>query len=254
MSQPAAPLPGLSSHLRAAVCHPGRPATLSCYLWHRVAMRGSLLGVLQMDLSPGSQGSRAESLCLLQGNVRSSRGWGMAERSLGRGEGQERPGDQRCGFVLGHTDPEPARCGEGSPRELPVGAGAWHAVRGTSGSALPSPGPASRPPWVRQCHRRYPAAGGSEAPSRCGRGGRGTGPRPPRPIVPAALCLAGLSLIWTRSLPGTHGRRLQIARDLKAWPSLRRGPAPRPALGPSSQLSDRGPAGASTPLPPGSPP
>lgn len=133
MSQPAAPLPGLSSHLRAAVCHPGRPATLSCYLWHRVAMRGSLLDVLQMDLSQGSQGSRAESLCLLQGNVRSSRGWGMAERSLGRGEGQERPGDQRCGFVLGHTDPEPARWGEGSPRELPVGAGAWHAVRGTPG-------------------------------------------------------------------------------------------------------------------------
>ena len=51
-------------------------------------LRGSLLDVLQMELSQGSQGSRAESSCLLHGNVRSSRGWGMADRSLGRGEGQ----------------------------------------------------------------------------------------------------------------------------------------------------------------------
>lgn len=177
-------------------------------------MRGSLLDVLQMELSHGSRGSRAESLCFCSKEMSGAAETGAWQRQVWGGEkGRRGEGTRDVGLCWVTLIQRPARWGEGSPRELPVGAGAWHAVRGTSGSALPSPGPASRPPRVRRCHRRYPAADGSEAPSRCGRGGRGTGPRPPHPIVPAALCLAGLSLIWTRSLPGTHGRRLQIAPE-----------------------------------------
>lgn len=85
-SQPAAPLPGLSSHLRAAVCHPEGPATLSCYLWHRVAMRGSLLDVLQMELSHGSRGSRAESLCFCSKEMSGAAETGAWQRQVWGGE------------------------------------------------------------------------------------------------------------------------------------------------------------------------
>lgn len=110
-------------------------------------------------------------------------GWGLGrrqERELARG--------QRSGLVPGHRDPPRlAGWGEGPPREAPRVLGPGPLAGGLLGPkwCFPPPRPTWRPhqgrqlprgrPLSRRCRRRCQAVGSSEAPSRRGPGGWGTG-------------------------------------------------------------------------------